>query len=419
MTYEQVLTYIDSAIWHGSRLGLSRTRELLERLGNPQDKLRFVHIAGTNGKGSTSAMLSFVLQQAGYRVGLYISPFVNVFSERMQVNNEPIGDDALVEIAIEVAAQAEQMTDKPTEFELITAIAMCFFVRSRCDIVILEVGLGGRLDSTNVIKTPLVAVITAMGFDHQKQLGNTMREIATEKAGIIKEGGDVVVYGANPEAEAVFAVVCRARSARLRQPDFGALTPLSLTLKGQTFRYMGETYSLSLLGCYQPRNAAVALTVLDVLREKGFAIPTEAVHEGLARTRWPARFEVLHEKPAVIVDGGHNPEGVEGTVDSLCALFPDQKIHFVVGMMADKDAKTMLSELTPLAAAWYTVRPNCPRALPAADLAKLLSDLPIPVTVADTVEEGVRLAMQDAGPDGVVCAVGSLYMSGTIRAMFA
>ena len=419
MTYEQVIETIGKAVWRGSRLGLSRTRELLARLGNPQDSLRFVHVAGTNGKGSTSAMLSFVLAQAGYCAGLYISPFVNHFSERMQVNNVPISDAELIEIAQDVTAQAEQMEDKPTEFELITAIAMCFFLRRRCDIVVLEVGLGGRLDSTNVIATPLAAVITAMGFDHQKQLGSTMGQIAAEKAGIIKEGGDVVIYGENAEAETVFGSVCRIRNARLHKANFSKLQLLSLTHTAQTFRYGEEIYSLPLLGSYQPKNAAVVLTVLEVLRERGFTISQTAVKEGLAHTRWPARFEILRENPTVIVDGGHNPQGVQGTVDSLHAHFPGKKVHFVVGVMADKDATAMLSLLAPCAAAYWAVAANTPRALPAHELAELLSVQPVPVQAASSVEEGIHQAIKAAGTDGIVCAVGSLYMSGTIRAAVA
>ena len=204
MNYSEALSYIHSVCWKGSVPGLSRTRELLGKLGNPEQSLKFIHIAGTNGKGSTAAMLASILEEAGYTVGLYTSPFINRFNERMQVNHTCIGDEELAELTDYVRPYADSMADSPTEFELITAIAMEFFKRKHCDIVVLEVGMGGALDSTNVIDTPEVAVIAAMGFDHTRELGSTMTEIASAKAGIIKPHGDVVIYGQNPEAEAVF-----------------------------------------------------------------------------------------------------------------------------------------------------------------------------------------------------------------------
>ena len=216
MTYNEALTYIHSICWKGSRLGLGRTRELLQKLGNPEKRLKFIHIAGTNGKGSCAAMLSSILEAAGYRVGLYTSPFINRFNERMQINHQCIPDGELAELTAYIRPFADGMADPPTEFELITALAMVYFARHQCDIVVLEVGMGGELDSTNIIDVPEAAVIMAMGLDHVKELGPTMADIARAKAGIIKAGGRVVSYGGNPEADAVIAAACRAKNASLR-----------------------------------------------------------------------------------------------------------------------------------------------------------------------------------------------------------
>ena len=297
MTYEEALSYIHSICWKGSKLGLDRTRELLGKLNDPQKELKFIHIAGTNGKGSTAAMLSSILEEAGYRVGLYTSPFINRFNERMQVNHQPIPDEELAALTEYVRPHADAMADSPTEFELITALAMVWFARQKCDIVVLEVGMGGELDSTNIIDVPEAAVIAAMGLDHVKELGPTMADIARAKAGIIKEGGRVVSYGGNPEADEVIAAVCRARNASLCQPDFSAIVPGDFSLEGQTFSYKGwRGLRIPLVGAYQMNNAAVVLETVEVLRQWGWIISDEAVRQGLADTRWPARFEVLRRE---------------------------------------------------------------------------------------------------------------------------
>lgn len=421
MNYEQALSYIHSVTWRGSIPGLSRTQELLRRLGNPERSLRFIHIAGTNGKGSTSAMTASILRAAGYRVGLYISPFIDRFNERMQVNCTPIPDGMLAALTAEVQPHAESMVDHPTEFEIITSIALLYFARSRCDIVVLEVGMGGALDSTNVIDTPELAIITAMGFDHMRFLGNTLTEISCEKAGIIKEGGDVVIYGRCPEAEAVFEQRCEQMQARLRRPDYEQLKPGVYGLNGQSFSF--GSYSdlwIPLVGSYQPYNAAVVLTGVEVLREKGWQISHGAVHEGLRQVSWPARFEVLrHADPVCIVDGGHNAHGIRATADSLMRLFPHTPITFVIGVMEDKDVEKILDILAPLAARCFTVRPDNPRSMDPAALAKAATLRGITAEPCPSVEAGIRCAIEAAGRGGVVCAIGSLYMAGDVRAYFS
>ena len=419
MTYEEALSYIHSICWKGSKLGLDRTRELLGKLDDPQKELKFIHIAGTNGKGSTAAMLSSILEEAGYRVGLYTSPFINRFNERMQVNHQPIPDEELAALTEYVLPYADAMADSPTEFELITALAMVWFARQKCDIVVLEVGMGGELDSTNIIDVPEAAVIAAMGLDHVKELGPTMADIARAKAGIIKEGGRVVSYGGNPEADEVIAAVCRARNASLCQPDFSAIVPGDFSLEGQTFSYKGwRGLRIPLVGAYQMNNAAVVLETVEVLRQRGWNISDEAVRQGLADTRWPARFEVLRRDPVFIVDGGHNPHGIRATAESLRRLFPGRKITFVTGVMADKDVEHILGLIVPLADQFFTVRPDNPRAMDAGELARRIEAMGAKATACASVRDGVDRAIQAEGPHGVACALGSLYMSGEVRSCF-
>lgn len=419
MTYMEALSYIHSVNWRGSKLGLERTRELLEQLGNPEKNLRFVHIAGTNGKGSTAAMLASILKAAGYRTGLYTSPFIDRFNERMQINGEPIPDDELAALTEEIRPYADAMADAPTEFELITALAMRYFARHQCEIVVLEVGMGGELDSTNVIDTPEVAVITAMGLDHMKELGFTMTDIARAKAGIIKPDGDVVSYGGNPDADLVIAATCQARGAMLHSPDFSAIRPGAFSLKGQSFTYgPWENLHIPLVGAYQLRNAAVALETVGVLRQKGWRISDAQTRTGLSATHWPARFEVLQEHPVFIVDGGHNPHGVRATAESLRRLFPEGKFTFLVGVMADKDVEHILGLLVPMAERFFTVRPNNPRAMPAEELARRIRAMGSKASPCPSVADGVAQTIATAEPDGVACALGSLYMSGDVRQCF-
>ena len=419
MTYEEALSYIHSICWKGSKLGLDRTRELLGKLDDPQKELKFIHIAGTNGKGSTAAMLSSILEEAGYRVGLYTSPFINRFNERMQVNHQPIPDEELAALTEYVRPHADAMADSPTEFELITALAMVWFARQKCDIVVLEVGMGGELDSTNIIDVPEAAVIAAMGMDHVKELGPTMADIARAKAGIIKEGGRVVSYGGNLEADEVIAAVCRARNASLCQPDFSAIVPGDFSLEGQTFSYKGwRGLRIPLVGAYQMNNAAVVLETVEVLRQRGWSVSDEAVRKGLADTRWPARFEVLRRDPVFIVDGGHNPHGIRATAESLRRLFPGRKITFVTGVMADKDVEHILGLIVPLADQFFTVRPDNPRAMDAGELARRIEAMGAKATACASVRDGVDRAIQAEGPHGVACALGSLYMSGEVRSCF-
>lgn len=413
------MRFIHERVWQGSKPGLARTRELLWKMGNPQERLRFVHVAGTNGKGSVSAMLASVLRAAGYTTGLYTSPYISDFSERMQIDGKSISYDELAEITAFCAPLALSMDDRPTEFELVTAIAMEFFSRHNCNAVVLETGLGGRLDSTNVIAAPLCSVIMNIGLDHMQQLGNTLEKIAAEKAGIIKPGRPAICYDLPESIRAVFAQKCGQTASPLVFADFSKLVPLSDSLAGQRFSYKSfSELQLPLLGRHQLKNAAVALETVEVLRKAGLPISDNAVHAGLSATVWPARFEILSERPFFVVDGGHNPQCAETIAENLRLYFPAMRRVLLLGVLSDKDYAGFADILDPLADAYVTIAPDNPRALPAAALAAHLRRFGKPVTACQTIEAGVKAACSLAGAGGMVCSAGSLYTAGRVRACF-
>lgn len=418
MTYEQTLRYFAQTEMMGSHLGLERMAELLRRLGSPQRRLKFVHVAGTNGKGSTAALLDACLRQAGYRVGLYTSPHLVRYNERFRINGVPISNETLSTAASKVRAQAEQMPESPTQFELLTCVALCCFAEASCDLVVLEVGLGGRLDATNVIPVPEAAVITRIGLDHTEILGNTIEAITQEKAGIIKPGGAVIL---GDPAEAVVHVVksvCREQKASLTLA--APAVPRSRSLAGQDFLWKGTAFSLSLLGEHQLQNAATALTVLEVLRAKGWQISEEAVREGLRRAVWPGRFECVAASPAIIIDGGHNRQCAEAIAASLRTYFPGKKCRFLIGVLADKDFRGIFDALLPLADQIAAVTPDSHRALPAKTLCqKLQTEYGFSAAIPyDHPAEALAALRQTAGPEDVICICGSLYMIGEVRALF-
>ena len=560
------IEYINTPRWLTSRLGLERIRELLDRLGRPQDRLTFVHVAGTNGKGSTCAFTASILAEAGFKTGLFTSPYVETFHERIRVNGRNISDEDLTAATLRVRECAEAMEaeggEHPTEFELMTAVALVHFAHVGCDIVVLEVGLGGRLDSTNVIAAPEVAAIVSIALDHTNLLGNTLAEIAHEKAGIVKEGSTVVSWPQEPSAMEVVEDAARRVGDKLVVPDFSMLsvgkvtrgaallscgtaleheghTPcsdsprfaaelraehaphaqelqvgaeggstceagdpareapcsgsprcaaelraehaapaqklqgslsidvgfggrmpravphepnvpsgtfvraqdcLSMAYDHRTpmsqiesavpmrqFSYRGREYATRLLGSYQPSNAAMAIEIAGALRERGWEIPDEAIARGIAETRWPARFEVLDQPagmPTVVIDGGHNPQGAGVLADSLCDVFPDKRPVFLVGILADKDYRSMLRAVASLASAFVCVTPPNPRALDAADLAEAIRETCDELGVCATVEVAgdfdgaVSAARKIAGSKGLICAFGSLYSIADVKAAF-
>lgn len=416
MTAREAILYLEDARWNDMRLGLDRTRALLKRLGEPQKKLRFVHVAGTNGKGSACAMLASVLRCAGYKTGLYTSPYVCRFHERIQIDGADIPDEALGAVTEQVRAAADAMPDHPSQFELVTAAALAYFAREGCDIVVLEVGLGGALDSTNVIDPPECAVIMNIGLEHTEYLGDTLEKIAAAKAGIIKPGCDAVCYRGAPEVERVFAETCARQGARLTLADFGAIRPGARSLAGQSFSWRGQRdLFLPLLGEHQLRNAAVVLETAEVLARRGWRVSEQAVRDGLARTVWPARFEVLSRAPLFAVDGGHNPQCAEAMAGLLRDYWPEGGITFLTGVLADKNYRRMLDYLQPFAARFLCVTPDNPRALPAEDLAAAIRARGLPAETCASPEAGVDRA---AGSGAPAVAFGSLYMAGRIRARY-
>lgn len=421
MTCEEAIAYIESYTWSEMRLGLERTRELLAALGNPQKGMKIIHVAGSNGKGSTCVMLASVLRAAGYRTGLYTSPHIERFHERLQVNGRQITDEELAEVTRRVKAAADAMPDHPSQFELSTAIAMEFFRKTNCELVVLEVGLGGALDSTNVIGTPEAAVITGISLEHTEYLGNTLAEIAQAKAGIIKPGGDVVCYNAPKEVMDVFEQTCRDKGARLHRTDPSRLTPLEHDLISQRFLWDGKEYTLPLLGRHQLQNASAVLTTLELLRSRGWKVPDDAVAGGLQSVRWPARLEVLRRDPLFILDGGHNPQCAQTLKYFIEDYLPGQKLTFLMGVLADKDWQAMLEEVRPFAGNFLCVTPDSPRALPAVELADYINQhLNVKAKAFDSVHDALDDALETSlSLCQTTIAFGSLYMAGDIRRFFS
>ncbi len=416
MTGQEAVALIHERAWTGRKPGLSRTFELLSRLGNPQDKLKFVHITGTNGKGSTAAMVSSILTCAGLRTGLYTSPHLWRFHERFQVNGEPISDQELGRLGELVLKAGEDMTDPPTEFELMTALAMEYFLEEGCDIVVLEVGLGGRLDSTNVIPAPEAAVITNIGLEHTQELGNTRPLIAREKAGIIKTGCAAVLYHQSREVEQVVEEACGKAGVPLTITAPDTLVVQETGREGQTFLYRGNgPYHISLLGRHQLYNASVALDIVAVLAQRGWKIEQQAIVQGLKQAVWPARMELAKRNPDILLDGGHNPQCMAALRTALEELYPDKKIIFLTGVLGDKDYPDMVGEMLPLAKCFVTITPDSPRALSAGELADYLRSRGAQAVPCDTTVQGLEKALKLAGPEDVVCACGSLYMIGEVR----
>lgn len=419
MNVNEAIAYIHSVCWKGSIPGLSRTQELLAKLGNPEKKLKYVHIAGTNGKGSTAAMTASILRKAGYRTGLYTSPYIYRFHERIQVDGVEISDEDLAEITAYVKPFADSMTQSPTEFELVCCIAFEYFARKECDIVVLEVGMGGAFDATNVIETPEVAVITNIGLDHTEVLGDTVEKIAETKSGIFKENGHAVVYRSTPSVEAVYERVCAEKNTVLTKADFSSLRLKKHTLDGQVFDCGSrKDLVLPLLGDHQLHNASVVLSVVDTLKQIGWKISEENIRDGLADVQWPGRFDVVSRSPLFIIDGGHNPQCIEALVKNIEDYLKDRKVIAITGVLADKDYADMYVPVMPYVHKFVCITPPNPRKLEAAELAQYLREKGADAVGTETIADGVKTALDLAGADGVILCFGSLYSIGSIRDAF-
>lgn len=420
MNYQESLEYIHCGFFGGTRPGLERVSELLGKLGNPQDGLRFIHVAGTNGKGSVCAMTDSVLRAAGYHTGLYTSPYLERFNERMVCDGKEISDEELAELTSYVKPFAESMEDKPTEFELITAVAMLFFARHKCDPVVLEVGMGGRLDATNIIKTPLISVITGISLDHTAILGNTIEAIAHEKAGIIKPGVPVVFGGESQKALEVIRDTAKARGCGFTAVDREKISVTSCDLSGTEIEYMGEKVKLGLLGLYQPFNAATVIAAVSELRRLGIDIPDSALKKGMAEARWKGRFEKLSESdPLFIIDGSHNPEGIAAAIASIKHYFSGEKVCLLTGVLRDKDHTAMARELSEVADSVFILKPPNQRALEPALYANDFDACSVPAKPFDSIAGAVSAATDEArSKDIPLVALGSLYMYGEIKKAF-
>lgn len=430
MNAKEAIEYIENYTWSSTRLGLDRTKELLDKMGNPHKGLKFIHVTGSNGKGSTCAMLDSILRSAGYKVGLYTSPYIQEFNERMQVNGKNIDGDKLASLTEKVKAIAEKMEDHPSQFELVTAIAMQYFRDENCDIVVLEVGMGGALDSTNVIDAPEVAIITNIGLEHTEYLGDTLEKIATTKGGIIKEGASCVCYDGAPEVTEVIKNICKEKNVPLSCVDFSKLELISETLNGQEIKFEGRSYTLNLLGAHQLHNCCVVMEAVDALRKRGWKISDENVQYGVKNVKWPARLEILGKDPLFLLDGGHNPQCAEALAASLKNLLGDKKAVFLMGVLADKDYNQILDLIIPYAKEFICLTPFSERAMSAENLAKLLAAKGIKATAVPgagepshdvspaaykAMEDGIKMAREAAGEDGAIVCFGSLYLVGHIR----
>lgn len=414
MTYSEALDYIHSFRPFVPSTGLERVRPLLQRLGDPQDKLRFVHVAGTNGKGSTVAMCANILKEAGYRCGMYTSPYVLDFCERFQVNGAMISHPDLARITGQIMPVLEQMKEEKlfvTEFDVVTAIAFLYFLEKQCDIVCLEVGLGGRFDSTNIIHTPLAAVITSISLDHTHILGDTVEKIAREKAGIIKPGGDCVCYPKqSPDALAVLMEQCALTGSRLIKANPANIQIHRADLQGAEFSYQGKDYQITLVGEHQIYNAVAVLDTVRLLQTKGFLIPESAIQTGLKNTAFSARFQKLGEHPLVYVDGAHNLEGAQGLAHTLEQFFGKKVL--LIGMMADKDYEHALGAVCRPADAVICVPVNHPRALGEEQLKQSASHYCGQVYAIHDLRKAYATARSLAGAEGMVVVCGSFFLAG-------
>ncbi len=440
MNINEALDYVHGLRWMSKKLGLTKTVDLLNRVGNPEKKLKFIHIGGTNGKGSVSAMLGEILRSAGFKVGLFTSPFIMRFNERIMVSTEEdydgdsllgfreIPDDELADLITRVKAAADGMEEPPSEFEFVTVLGLMYFLEQKTDVVVLEVGMGGEFDATNVIPAPLATVLVNIGLDHMQYLGETVAEIARTKSGIIKKGSDVVFYGESEEAEKEIRHKCEETGSNLFIPDFGRIELKSADLGGQKFSYGGYDIDMLMIGAYQRKNAAVVIETVEMLKRRGLKIDRNAVLSGIRNTKWIARLEKLSDDPKVFVDGSHNPQGMRATIDTIKSCVKvrtpgEPKVICVFGVMADKDVEGILRIMAEAADEIICVQPQYPRAMKYEDLYDLASSVcekeGVKVTAGGTVPEGIETGLKRAGKDDIVLCLGSLYMASEVRNFFS
>jgi len=414
MNYKKAAEIILNYAQPSMNLGLQRIEKLNNLLGSLDLKTKFVHVAGTNGKGSTSTMIANILTEAGYKTGLFTSPCIKNFNERFKIDGKDISDEELLRISKKIKPFVKFMDEAPTEFELITAISIEYFTKNKCDIVVFEVGLGGKLDSTNVISKKEVAVITHIGFDHEAILGSTLEIIAREKAGIINPGCDVVVYSQKSSVQKIIHKTCSNFGIIPRDVNFENIETIKTDLNGQYFNIPEfPNLFLPILGSQQQKNACVAIETIKTLKKRGFKISKENIYSGLKDIKIHSRFEVINREPTVILDGAHNPQAFEILCENLKQFFK-QKIVFVIGVLKDKNYKDMMKIIKPVAKKIYAVTPNCERALDSKKLFKFLQTLEIPAIDCKNINKGVKQAITESDRSDVICVTGSFYLGETL-----
>lgn len=420
MKERQAMDYIKSIEGRGIVPGLERIRELCRRLGNPQDALKFVHVAGTNGKGSVSAYIATVLRCGGYRVGRYVSPTIFQYRERIQVNDRCISKEALGRLTERVKRCCDEMMaeglQQPTAFEVETALGFLYFAEKRCDLVVLEVGMGGLLDSTNLVETTVLAVLTPVSMDHVQFLGKTLEEIAAQKAGILKRGCPAVSALQKDGAMQVIQRRAEELGCRLSVVRQDKITHVKYGLERQCFSYGGyDGLEIGLAGRYQVENAALAVEALNVLAACGFPVAEQKLRQGFARTQWPGRFTVIAKNPYFIVDGAHNEDAAERLAESVRFYFTNKRIIYIMGVLRDKEYDKVIALTHSLADHVITVAtPDNPRALPAYELAKEVAKVHPSVTAVDSLEEAVEMSRLLASREDCIIAFGSLSFLGKL-----
>ncbi len=417
--YKRSLDYLYGLQKHGIKFGLNCTQNLLARAGNPHHKLRFIHIAGTNGKGSTAAILSRILRNHGVKAGLYTSPHLVRFTERFRLNDEEVSAERMLQVFEKIRSTLDG-GHPPTFFEMVTAMAFLYFSEERADLVIAETGLGGRLDATNVID-PEVCVITNIGFDHQEFLGSTLSSIAHEKAGIIKKGVPVVTGALQPVVQGVLKTTCMNQGAPLYRfkSDFRVRRNCDGSFQYQGIERRLPSLNLNLMGPHQVGNAALALAALEVLEQKRLlSIRPEIVEQSMREIRWPARLEVLETHPTIVLDGAHNPQGAESLRSALKESFTFKKLHLVMGIMADKDIMGILRRLLPIAETAIFTRPRYARGANPDDIRKMARPYIQKYYVIPEAASAIQEARHLAGPEDLICITGSLYFAGEVKQIF-
>lgn len=427
MNYNEALKYIHGSHKFGIRLGLDNIKKLLELLDNPQDKLKIIHIAGTNGKGSTCSFISTILKEGGYKVGLYTSPFLETFTERIRVNGENIPEDEVGNIVSLIKEKIEVMVNEgysyPTEFEIVTAMAFYYFYKENVDFVALEVGLGGRYDATNVIEKPIVSVITSISMDHIGVLGDTLGKIAFEKGGIIKENCTTIVYPQKYEAGEVIKNICKENRSKYIECNFNDINIKQSNINLQKYdciinKKEYKDLEIKLIGDHQVKNSVLALNVIDYINDNlGLNISEECIRKGLAQTSWPGRIEKIKENPMFIIDGAHNEEGAESLAKAMDKYFKDKNKVLIIGMLEDKDISSVLDILIPRFNKVITTTPDNPRSIDADKLKKKIEEYNIDVISKPKINEAVEYALQNTKKEDVIISAGSLYMIGNVRSI--